>query len=360
MKNLFLAHTPYHVLLSCGIALDETYKAESQLVIVKDFFYADMIYYSLKSCSNSPFSQIFLLPGIYDKNNSVLQHIVKIVNAKKIYKIIANNCFDNAFVFNDRRPEGQSCLYAVKKNNKLARGIYVEDGINVYASYVLNKHSFISEIMAKVLLGSWWDNVTVLGSSKYVDEVRAVFPEFVRNELRSKHVIQISKKSFLSIKEFDFFDIYLRSCNTCASDFKGIDAIFIVSHSSNIKNKRFYFENLKKAIDVVLSKRLRVAVKYHPRELVDDVLSLSKEVLILPKFIPIEMIFMIIPDEIKVVVGDLTTSVLTAKWLLNNAKVYSLAPLFYYNDIKIFQMFDCIGVKKIENMEDFLIEISYI
>jgi len=68
MKNIFLAFTPYHILLSCSIALDYSQIDENFLFIISDFSESDALSRTLKNWQDPPFKKIIFLPGVYRKN----------------------------------------------------------------------------------------------------------------------------------------------------------------------------------------------------------------------------------------------------------------------------------------------------
>lgn len=353
MKNIFICFTPYHVLLSCGIALDCGNSAQNYLFVISDFRDATYWVHLLKDWNQSPFTQIECLPGIYDSASIFRRCSTIRKNLTPITQFVSKHGADCVFVFNDGRPEAQGALHFAKKSNKNATGVYVEDGLVAYSSYTSTKRPLHKLLLGKLFYGPWWKDVRVLGTSEWVDEVKAIFPQFVRPVLRLKHVTPIPKHILLELRNQKWPYEYLKALGVEITELDNLDIILIVAHSEFAKRVPEYKQSIEKILSMAKSQDLRLGVKYHPRELLDDFLSLGANgVLVLPQSLPMELLYIIAAAQIKFIIGDISTSLLTAKWLLSNVTVVSIAPLIGQFDLQLIGIFRSLGVKAVSNLEE--------
>lgn len=197
MENLFLVHTPYHVVLASGIASTLLKDDINILVIFRDF---DTNSIDINALS-SVFKQIIILEGNLDiKNNSIAKFMRVIQNKKNIYKIkiITNKYkFKSLYIFNDAIITDKKTMSLTNKNNK-CKIIYVEDGAEMYSSaYILNNYlDLIKWRIKKWLykLGEYGNEVKMLGTSNNINIHMALFPQLVRKEFKDKTIEEISEE----------------------------------------------------------------------------------------------------------------------------------------------------------------------
>jgi len=128
MRNVFVAFTPYHVLLSCGIALDQESSAENHLIVTSNFSGVGALLYSLKRWELSPFARIEGLPTTYGRNGRFKRRFTIRKNITMIARYVCRHSFGSIYAFNDTKPEAQAALHFAKKDNRNAVGAYVKDG----------------------------------------------------------------------------------------------------------------------------------------------------------------------------------------------------------------------------------------
>jgi len=348
MKNLFIAHTPYNVLLSCGIALEQEGSIENHLIVTRNFSGVGALLYSLKRWELSPFARIEGLPITYGRNGRFKKRFTIRKNIKMIARYVCRHSFGRVYVFNDMKPEAQAALHFAKKSNRNAVGVYVEDGTAAYHSYTVEKRPLYIVLLKKLFWGFWWDEIRIHGTSRWIDEAKAIFPHLLRPEIRSKHVTDISKHSLMELKNLIWPYEYLSRVGVTIDELNNnADVILIVAHSKFANKHSKYKEIVKDILDIITGINLRVAVKYHPRESMGNFLSLTntKEIMIIPQYLPVELIYILLSEKIKCVIGDVSTSLLTAKWLLDSATIYSLASILGYTDLQLIKSFHKLGIK---------------
>ena len=354
MKNLFIAFTPYHVLLAYAIARDEESSAENYLFVISDFRDVEPLIHFLEGWSRCPFAQIERLPGMYSQASNFRRRFTIRRNLTTIIESVTRHKVERVYIFHDGRPEAQAALHFANKGNKGAVGIYVEDGAGAYSSYESTKRPLHKLLLAKLFYGPWWQDVRVLGTSRWIDEVKAIFPRLVRPELRLKHVSSIPRHALLELRDQEWLYEYLKTLGVKIAGLNDLDAILIVAHSEFASQIPGYKQVTEDVLSMAKSQNLRLGIKYHPRESQDDFLSVNdtEGILVLPKSLPIELVYILTLEQIRFIIGDISTALLTAKWLLDNAMVVSIAPLLNQTDSQLFETFAELGIKIINNVRE--------
>jgi len=346
MRNIFVAFTPYHILLSCGIALDQGSSAENTLVAISEGADTELLVRVLREWSQQVFVNIHRLPGALHEPSVFHRRAISRKNARAVLSLLHDFIPDHAYVFNDGRAETQAILHHCKQYNTLMKAIYVEDGAAAYSSHTRKPRSPLMQFLGKLYYGPWWERATYLGGTHWIDEVCVAFPELVRPELRSKKVTRLSQKILLNEKIAGIAKDMCKAVSIQDIEFRDLDAILMIAHSEFAKQVDGYRAAIEDILASIDRQGLRVAAKYHPREPAGDYLSLSDKgnVLILPQSIPAEVIYVLAPENLKLVIGDISTSLYTAKWLLKETAVISIAPLLKYNDALLLNTFRKLGV----------------
>jgi len=359
MKNIFIASTTFPILIFYSIALTYHPMEENILFIVSDFAGSLKLADAISQQRQSPFSNVYCLPGGYGRRTKLprrfLNLIIKAKNVLTIANFVKKNQIKNVYSGNDADAEGQAMFYFVKKKNQYAQCISVEEGAGAYGSGPLReKKNFLEIFLAKIFYGWWWKEVRIGGTSPWVDKMMMRFPEFLRPEFRGKEIITIKREDFMRLKDNTLFLNYIRESSITEKELNQINILFALPHSGEsdffIAGER-YKELIKEILKLAQGHKLKVAVKYHPREPFEDFLGVRREkVIILPKALPMELFYLFSPDSLKFVIDDISSTLLTARWLLNNnVRVISIAPMLNYYDRPLFEVFK---KQKIELLDD--------
>lgn len=65
MESFFIVNTPYHILISIGLALQDKSNQDKHLILTADFNSVEDFYNSIVTWDNNPFSDIVILRGNY-------------------------------------------------------------------------------------------------------------------------------------------------------------------------------------------------------------------------------------------------------------------------------------------------------
>lgn len=359
MNNIFIASTPYHVILSCGLALENN-NHKNHLVIIEDFIKSTILYKNIMDWEDGPFKSVILLEGNFSNNVNRSIKMIEKKNIKFLKKHIKKLNIDNSYVFNDSKPEAQALMHFLKKKSYKNKCFYVEDGSAAYATAKMKSYSSIkilsTKIKNKLFFGFWWKYIQIHGTSKWIDEIKVIFPQYIKKELTNKRVSEISKDNLFMIKNTKWVYNYLNDLNFKLENIENYKVLLIIAHSSFTKKNDQYEIIIKKFVNYLNSIGINMMIKYHPREREKDFLKLrNKNNYILPNSFPIEFLYIINNKNLDVIIGDISTSLITAKWILKNKKIYSLYNYFKDNaPYGLYELFNKLNIKIIRNENDFI------
>jgi hypothetical protein len=355
MKNIFITFTPYHILLSYSVAFTHHRFEDNILFVISDFAGADKLAKIIEISNNSVFKKVHVLSGNYGKKYEFLKWFVARKNIVELKNILNDFRINRAYSCHDQKAEGQAAFFFTKKNNKNAQCVYIEDGSGAYSESVNKKKPFVKILLGKLLYGFWWKNERISGFSQWTDKIMVVFPQFIRDEIRKRDVIPIKKEEVLKLRQEDIFSNWIKLFEIDLHRLEKIDMILLINRSGSAKLYPEYKKVMKALLRIGIANGLNIALKYHPRETLKDFLSVKNEdkIIILPRALPIEIIYLMKPDSLKFIIGNISTSLLTAKWLLDDCKVFSIAPLFCHYDQRLLKMFKEIDIQLINGENEF-------
>lgn len=310
-ETLFIAHTPYHILLSLGMA-----EKGDHLVILADFSGIENFEAQIEKHYGSIFSTIRILPGRMTVNNVLWRRVfLSRRNKKHIRQFYRSGTIKKTVIFNDSAVEGQ---YAAYLSCKLGiPSVYTEDGLVAYVPPPAHHRSKLRDLAAKVLFGRFYQNGVVMGTSRWVTEAQMLFPTMAIPDLNRKCPHDLGR------------DVFNRIPKTFVQEFTegvddDLDAIVVLPHSEMLKStsgdassdgdvKDGTFLTIIKDLE---SKFGKVGVKYHPRE-TEYFLGNNPNFMMLPSHIPMELIYLKQrAGNVKLVVSALSTAVYTARYIL--------------------------------------------
>lgn len=347
MHNIFLAFTPYHVLLSCAIALQECDDAYNHLIIRPSFSHAPMLTTVLSDWKGSPFDRVTCIRGLHGVSSEGLKRFILKTNSLVIRGIVKSQLVDKVYVGSDGSPESQTALHFAKSSNFNAKGIYIEDGSAAYSTAQFPKREQWKESLEKIFYGNWWEYIRVHGTSKWVDEVRLVYPEFARPELADKILKRIERKKILRLQKEPWPAKYLSAMGVDRVILNSIDGLLLLPRSTLLGGTSRLNSVVDKFADYAVKRGQKIGVKCHPRDFAHKVVTKGKDkhVLILPNAIPVELIYLYGTGRLKLVTAGVSTSLLTAHWLIDAAKIICIKTFSGFPDGRIINIFRTLGIE---------------
>jgi hypothetical protein len=355
MTSTYLAHTPYHVLLASALAADSSggdrsggdrsgvngSEDEHHLLGVRD---ADMtaLLDALRVGEETPFDRIESIPGNLGLSGLRMEVRRKRTTAR-VRRYVRRERPDRLYSFNDRQPVAQGAFDAASDRGGVRR-IYVEDGTSAYARFdVDGEWSWSESLKTKLFYGFWRENTTTLGTSSWVDEARAVFPDHVLPELRERPIESIPREAAVGLGDADWFRRYVRR-NLDAETLDGVDALVFLTHSEYVEDVSRYADAIEALVRSLERRGHGVGVKYHPREETRFLGVDRSDAALLAPGVPAEVLFVADPS-VEFVAGTMSTALLTARWLLDDAAVVSLMDVVGQPHDRLGRVFERLGVR---------------
>lgn len=340
MTTAFFCRTPYHLILSLGLVQKINKDTIKILLIFEDFNNIE-IYKKILKKNKTPFNKIIVMNGKKSVKDTPSTYIISRLNLNYIKKMMLKYRFDNIYIYNDSFPVEQYVMF----NTHKLKGIinYVEDGSAIYNNNLKKKMPLFVKLISKLIYGDHFNYIRILGSSKYISNIFAFYPSKVRNEIKQQHpnISKLNPDIINNTLNRSLFNTIFDFCNYCQDSYKKCAIIIMplfsdgdINYTPEIMKHKIY--NLIKRLTL---NNIKILIKYHPRE---SNKNTFKNAIIIPNFIPIEIIYLKIGNnKNKLIIGVESTSLITAKLLFGNSvKIVSLYNILYKKKSYLLNKFD--------------------
>lgn len=317
--------TPLNILVATAHALAYAESQLSSLVLIDQKEVIHNPYFqALKDWKDSPFHTVSILPG---QKTGWRKLAERQQNFKFLKSLLDKLLPAKIVVSSDRRIEFQFAMQYQRQHHS-CQGVYLDDGLYSYAGRrVTALETFLGRIIKKVFYGFWWDEPLQVGSSNWIDQAWLFQPGSAIQVYQNKTVLELSPKWFDSepLQQLGATLFARMGVSTEAvTQLKEIDVCILIAHPNNILKMQNYQQKIEAFILASIQHGLKVAIKYHPRVKEGDPLNLKEGVdCIIPSQLAFEFVLSLFRSDI-MIVGDVGTSVMTAKWLKPNARVYAV------------------------------------
>ena len=349
-KNIYITFTPYHIFLAGMIAMERP-QEQNVLWAVADFN-AEQMMEALKN--SQVFSACLTLPGLYKQSSH--RNRLRKNNAQKIGELLKQESSLQAlFLGTDTRIETQTAAFKAKKYFPNVNVTVMEDGGDFYHSEAPPPaKSLWKQLHSKLIFGRWQEDVKFAGLYSYTDDVKMIFPEMARPEILHKQRTAISGEYCFSSRYQEFIKKYWSLFPKEKADFLQADGILMVAYSGYGKTHPAYVQVIREICQQAALKNRKLVVKYHPREETFDYCKLSSlpNVTLAAEQIPAELIYALRPEHLKYIIGDISSALMTAKWLLQEQlSVYSTAAVLGVQD-RLLDVFAQLGIQVIHDFSE--------
>lgn len=204
MKNLFVLHTQYNLILACGLAKTDFSNERCDLILFQDFRPSEDTENRFRSCMDS----VLILEGNWQKKSlSTKEKADKIRHdCKSISEFTGDTSYDRVFIVDDMCIQEMYVLKVAHKNNASIQMAWLEDGGNAYFDNgvvsggmgATPAKRFIRKYALSAVYGLWgyYDLGSCMGSHKLLKKGYFTFPESVRAELADQEHVEISDEAF--------------------------------------------------------------------------------------------------------------------------------------------------------------------
>ncbi len=355
-NKLLLVSTFRHYFIGLGLALSD--KSHAYHLVFIDQKYDDErnpIYLAALEMVE-PFSSVECMPV---RSIGLRKSKVRSMGFDRLKTIIGELKPVEIATGNDRRLEFQYAMYVAKKLDRLdVAGAFLDDGTGSYISFQKLKFTkylsdkWIDTPIKKVVYGHWYTRPLTFGESHWVDICYLAHPLLVENTLRNKKCIEIEASFYRTVRAQNILRKLIGIlCLESQPKIKGRSVLLTLPHSSIITDIYGSLEGVKEMILAVTASYENVCIKYHPRE-TGDPFNLSGKFIMLPAEIPVEIFFSVMNFD--QVIGDVSTALMSAKWLLPKCEVSFIeTKSVYTNAIKgLFSRMDILPLEIIINPSD--------
>jgi len=324
-NSVYYASTILHLYAAASIALGRK-NEKAHIIFIDQPEDKDYPLYSIvKNWESSPFSTVNLLPGRFKGT------INKLKKRKQLFKnletIITDLKPSNIFIGNDRRIEFQFSMHITERLNLNTEGHYMDEGTFTYVGRKASSSfsdAIIDNWLKKLSYGLWWKNPKTVGESSWIRTIHVAFPALIDQRLRKKIIEPLDNNAFTSEKMLQLSTDILTFYAFDSHKISNLDALFTLPHESLFTNNCDYRDQILSQLKDLTNQGLNVAAKYHPRNSSPDVLDLATAgVELIPAGISFEAILPLLPKKTHIV-GDLSSTLLIARWLRPELKVTSV------------------------------------
>lgn len=228
---------------------------------------------------------------------------------------------------NDRRLEFQYAMHFSKAKLKLdVLGSFLDDGTGSYISFQNSKlirylsDRYIDTPIKKLVYGKWYCRPEVFGASQWVGRCYLAHPEVASKPLQCKELIELKRGYYLCEEAVQYFQSLSIELGVVSLGGIGSEdtVLFVLPHSSIINEVYGSVDELKNVLFNLAGTYSNICFKYHPREK-GDPLKLNETGKSLAASIPAELYYVV--NQFDLIIGDVSTALMAAKWLNPNADV---------------------------------------
>jgi hypothetical protein len=341
-QQLFLATTPYHVLLSCALAEEGAEQYDSHILLFPFFAHAPELMEALRQ-GTSMFASCVLFPDVEDTNYRGCRVAIEQVREQmRRYPQLGK-----LLVFNDRHFLIQAAMDRAQRLQPEVHVTYVEDGSAAYSSTRFRQgHLRVPTIKGKIRYGLWYERIGCLGTSRWIDDMRIIYPKFARAELAGLPAKEIDRDAFHRVLAAEWVDLYMRMLGSSMETTRSSDLILLAPEHKGMCREPRLLDGIRSVVAQAVRESAKIAVKYHPREDAGDYLEIGQHpgASVVPRGLPAECLFQRSGGRTPVILGADTTSIITARWLLGPSTIVSVAKLMRTPDETLMELFDKLDI----------------
>jgi len=351
---IFMVSTPLHLYNALAIALQHREDWQSHLWFIDQKDWLNPYFQVLKGWKDQPFAGIDYFVTNLPGNGARIRARKEAFD--KIDGLVADIRPRELLVGNDRRIEFVYAInHACRRSGLPVRGSLIDDGVY---SYIDQRSKWFQDTgperwMKKLVYGSWYERTPSIGGSPFIDRAFVAFPEFVNSYLRRLKVEGIDMELYRSPEIRTYSEMMLESGNIDRQELPGYDLVLTLPHESLFNRFPNFQKNMRILVDSVRNGGKRVGIKYHPRQREDDPLQLvSGDDQLIPRTVAFEILLPLLGKPL--ILGDVSTVLLTARWLRPDLPVVALQNERDPRQRKMARILTHLGVKVTRDLDEIL------
>ncbi len=249
-------------------------------------------------------------------------------------------------VGSDRRVEFQ---YAVSRGMGI-RGYYLDDGLYSYMGRPWRPvKDRLDGWLKRLVYGSWWHTPPTIGASDWITDAWLFAPQQAVSALRRKRLYAIVPEWFRRPAMKRLGEAVLAGFQVDWAALAQCERLLLLTHPNNANKIPGYPGRIER-----LLRRWQgdsVAAKYHPRAEGDPFAVRAKGVkILLPPKLAFEFLLPLLPPGMTVV-GDVSTTLLTARWLRPDLKVIAVLDGVSPLERQVLPVMQTIGIETVSQKE---------
>ena len=332
-RHLIIASTAYHVLLAHLLAEHVLERVDCLLLLSGARQDIDHLHQALRGAAGSPFADVlYLAPASGAK---LARERAEVPLWRELLRQVRPQ---RLFLFNDTAPARQALCREAQRAG--VRTAYVEDGACAYSSWSFARPW--RQHLRQALARPWLRNPQAIGATPWLGETYALYPEWVRPELRRRPVHPLPAHT-ATLAAMGWVDNYIGRLGVAPEDLQ-CEMLCTPGYSRAARRPRALREVLRAQIAAGRDAGLDVVVKYHPRQRDDFLDAAALGARTLPASAPVELVYLRSAAQLQRVCGDIGTSLMTARWIAPGAQVVSAMHPAGYRDARFSATLHRLGV----------------
>lgn len=316
MKNLFIMHTQYNLILACGIANERFKDCQNELVLYAEFKLSD----ALKKNLEKNFSKVYYITESFIPPANPFKDDLLLIKHLKKSSVFLKNKYDNVFL-SQERPYDTYVVSKLKKHSdfklcSVEEDVYysVNNKLNTNPPKKIKKSALgkVRDILKRGLLGKnkYYQDIYFYGMNTNYDENNVLFPDSIRCEMQKEKLCEVKKAELEMGINLLYNDVTL----DIPESEKYI--LFYFDLTDRYKNPHKIKEIVEYLLDMCINNKMCFMYKYHPRETEGfEFLKQSEAVFEIPATIPSEKVAASLLGKDVLVAGNLTTALWVSKKL---------------------------------------------
>jgi hypothetical protein len=350
---LFMVSTPLNLFMACVVALDNKNASEGEtryeLCFINQPGLSARVYVdAVKEWADSPFDEVHIFPS---RTKNVMK---KLCNRRRSFRLLRSIVDklkpDLIAVGNDRRVEFQFAMHYSQREGYQPRGAYLDDGTFTYVGRKSReiRDAWFDRNLKKLFYGSWWQQPASVGASEWVDDAYVAFPDLVHETLKQKFLHKINANQFESPSVKSLSKNLLNKFNIDNDVLEKFDIILTLPHASLIGDQSMYAGVMRRLVKNLCAKGKQIGIKYHPRQEGTDPLGLAGDqgVILIPAPLAFEVLLPGLGNA--VIVGDVSTTLLSSKWLRPTLRTIAISRGSYGE--QFLDLFRTLGIEVIDDV----------
>jgi len=320
VTDYFFISSPLHVLIAANIAIQNATNDNVLVIMARDAAAGDRFRMAAEK-HHDIFKRVVVLPHDTHPGRNVRAPRYRAIEA-----MLSGAGEVRILTGNDRRLEFQYAMHMASRSGGRPKGVYMDEGAITYFGHKSMgsfAHRHLAPLAKRLLIGRWYKPSLTTGASDWVKTIYAAFPEHVHPLLKRKQLVRIAAEPFALPQFRALAKDMLTDGEDYAEALKGVKLVVTLPHEASYINAPQTYEAVSRSFLEHFAPS-QVAIKPHPRITNRQMLEqLFPGTTILEPTAGMEALLTLLDDDC-LVAGDISSTLLTTKWLRPSLPVVAL------------------------------------